>query len=289
MTAVAGPRPAAATAARRQRGFALLIVLWTMSLLALIGAQVTSAGRTEARLAANLRGSAIAEAAADAAVQEAAIRLLQPGAGRWQSGGTPYTVRLPQAVAVVTIDNEGRRLPLNTAPLPMLNSVLRQVGADARTAATLASQIADWRSPANFPLKLGAKAPQYRAAGRLYGPSNRPFRSLGELGLVLSMTPELLARLAPHVTPYTQSNPKPEIADPIILAAMREASADGAQALSFDESPTYDVTAVADAAGGGRFVRRAIIRLNGVSDSGTPTRAFDILAWREGLPGPLPD
>ena len=273
---------------RRERGFALLIVLWTTALLALIGAQVTSAGRTEARLAGNLRGSAIAEAAADAAVREAALRLLQSPPAV-QGAGARYVVRLPQAAVEVVVESESRKLPLNTAPLMMLASLLKLLGADERTAIVVATQIADWRSPANFPLKNGAKGPQYKAAGRLYGPPNRPFRSLEDLKMVLSMTEPLLGRLAPHVSVYTQSSPKAAYADPVVLASMREMGANGVQPLSFDEPPVYRVTARARASGGGEFIRRAVIRLNTGAEGANPTRAMDVLAWAEGPPGPLPD
>ncbi len=273
---------------RAERGFALLIVLWTTALLALIGAQVTSAGRTEARLAGNLRGSAIAEAAADAAVREAALRLLQSPPAV-QGAGARYLVRLPQAAVEVVVDSESRKLPLNTAPLMMLASLIKLLGADERTAIVVATQIADWRSPANFPLKNGAKGPQYKAAGRLYGPPNRPFRSLEDLKMVLSMTEPLLARLAPHLSVYTQSSPKPAYADPVVLAAMREMGANGVQPLSFDEPPVYRVTARAQASGGGEYIRRAVIRLNTGAEGANPTRALDVLAWAEGPPGVLPD
>ena len=275
-------------APRRERGFALLIVLWTTSLLALIGAQVTGAGRTEARLAANLRGEAIAEAAADAGVQEAALRLIQAGIGT-PTFAARYVLRLPQAAVEVTVENEGARLPLNTAPLPLLAAVLRRLGVEPGQSETMAARIADWRSPAPFPLKGGAKAPQYRAAGLAFGPPDRPFKSASELSMVLGMTPELLTRLAPHVTAYTQSAPRAQLADPLVLSAMQEVAAGGVQPLSFDELPIYRVTAVGRAAGGGEFIRRAVLRLGVAGDAGIPDRAFDVLGWFEGAPGAIPD
>jgi general secretion pathway protein K len=270
---------------RRQRGFALLIVLWTTALLALIGAQVTSAGRTEAQLAGNLRGAAIAEAAADAAVREAALRLLTPAGAKWVDG-PPYVLRLPQAAVEVSISSESSRLPLNTAPLPELMALIGLLGVDPGRARTIATQIADWRSPANFPLQGGAKAPQYRAAGRLWGPANRPFRSPEDLSLVLAMTPEVLTRLTPHISVYTQSAPKAGNADPLVLAAMRSLSENGGQPLNFDEPPIFRVIATARAAGGGEFIRRAVFRLNTLSEGGGPNRVIDILAWADGPPGP---
>ena len=55
-------------AAARSRGFALLIVLWTLVLIAFVVAQVTAAGRTEIRIAGNLAANAAAQAAADGAI-----------------------------------------------------------------------------------------------------------------------------------------------------------------------------------------------------------------------------
>ena len=264
---------------RRERGFALLIVLWTLGLLALIGTQVTSAGHTEAKLAGNLRGSAIAEAAADAAIDEAALHLIDPSGRRWIADGRSYLVRLPQATVLVQAATEQRKVPLNTVPTVLMAALLRHLGVDPRMAVVLAAQIGDWRSPANFPLRLGAKAPQYRAAGREWGPPNRPFRSVSELRLLLGMTPELYALLAPHVSAYTQSSPSVQATDPIVAAAIMEVAAGGLQPLSFDEAPIYDLTAVATSADGARFVRSAVIRIN-LPDEAAPTlRPYDVLGW----------
>lgn len=271
------------TQTARERGFALLLVLWTLALLALIATQVTAAGRDEAQIAGNLRASALAEAAADAAVDEAAIHLLDASRERWVADGPAYVVRLPQASVQVAIGDEARLLPLNTAPVAMLAAVIRLAGAESRAADVVASQIADWRSPAPFPLKLGAKGPQYAAAGRMFGPPNRSIRSLSELRLVLGMTPELLARLAPHVSAYTESSPSAEGADPLVRAAMTEVATGGITPLAFREAGVFRVTATATSAGGGRFVRRAVIRLGGTGGLGAVSRrAFDVLAWSSG-------
>ena len=43
---------------RRQEGFALLIVLWTLGLLALLGTQLLATSRQDAQIARNLRDTA---------------------------------------------------------------------------------------------------------------------------------------------------------------------------------------------------------------------------------------
>lgn len=277
----------------RERGFVLLLVLWTLALVALIGTQVTAAGRSETQIAGNLKAAAVAEAAADAAVSEAALHLLDASKARWVAGGV-YLARLPQANVEIGITDEARRLPVNTAPVALLTAVARLAGADPHTAKVLASQIADWRSPAPLPLKLGAKAPQYAAAGRMFGPPNRSIRSLSELRLVLGMTPGLLARLVPHLSAYTETSPVPAMADPLVRAAMAEVALEGISPLAFQEAGVFRVVAAATSVGGGRFVRRAVIRLSGAggssaggSSAGASPRAFDVLAWWSGDDGEM--
>jgi general secretion pathway protein K len=270
-------------ATTRQRGFALLIVLWSMALLALIGTRITAAGNGETRLATNLRAAAVAEAAADGAVFEALFHFMDGSGQHWPADGATRRIRLPRAVADVTLRDEGGKITLNNSALPLLHGLLRAVGAAPALAETLANQIADWRSPAQYPLRHGAKGPQYKAAGRDWGPPNQPFRSVDELGLVLAMTPDMLARLRPYVSPFIESAPKTSTADPVIQAALAEASASGAPLQAFDEPPTLTITADATTPGGGRFIRRAVVRLNTDLATNPGEPQFLILDWDQVL------
>ena len=63
----------------RSRGFALVIVPWSMAMLALLGTQLTSTARLQMRLAAAARDTAIAEAAADGAIQHVMFALCTGG------------------------------------------------------------------------------------------------------------------------------------------------------------------------------------------------------------------
>ncbi len=266
----------------RQRGFALLIVLWSMALLALLGTRVTAAGRGETRLAANLRASAVAEAAADAAVYEALYHFMDGSNAHWPADGLAHRLKLPQALADVAVVNENRKISMNNSALPLLHGLLRAVGVEPHLAQVLTEQIADWRSPTQVPLRQGAKAPQYRAAKRAWGPPDQPFRGFDELGLVLSMTPEIAARLRPYLSPYVESSPKAAETDPVIAAALADATANGAPPLSFDEPPVVTIVALALSTGGGRFTRRAVIRLNTDLASNPTQPQFFILDWDQG-------
>jgi len=189
-------------------------------------------------------------------------------------------VAMPQAQVAVTLMDETRKISLNYASPPLLRGLLRVLGVNPRLAAVLADQIVDWRSKSPRPRSLGAKWPQYRAAGRDWGPPNRPFRTVNELGMVLSMTPEILGRMRPYLSPYTYSEPKPDVAQPVIMAALAEAAKEGAApSLGFDLEPTLTITASAVSAGGGRFTRRAVIWLNSNAATTPNLPQFFVLDW----------
>jgi general secretion pathway protein K len=255
-----------------QRGFALLIVLWSGALLAMLGTAVTAVGRADAQVAANLRGNAVAEAAADGGVFTAIFHLLDRSATRWTADGTTWPLRLPGAAVQVTLLDEHAKVPLNYAPVTVLAVLLVELGADPPTATTLAARIAAWRGGNQ---KIGGAAP-YLAAGRVWGPPERPFRAAEELSLVLGMQAELVGRLVPHVTVFTSRVPSPGTTDPIVARALTRLSEGGIRLLGFDEPPVVTVVATAVAGGGARFTRMAVVRI-----SASASHPFELLDWRE--------
>ncbi len=258
-----------------QRGFALLIVLWTMILLALLVAEITSAGRSEAQLAANLRGAAVAEAAADGAETTAIFHYLDASALHWPADGLWHRLRIGDAAVAVSIIDEDGRVNPNTASLELLVALLRRTGVDPGAAAHLAAAMVDWRSPGPAPSAQGAKVPQYRAAGMAWGPPGGPFQSAGEIGLVLGMTPMLAARLRPHISVFTAGDVDPALADPVVRAALADANG-GVVPLSAGVSGarTLRITARAVASDGSRFTRTSVVRVD------PSTGEVATLAWR---------
>ena len=250
-----------------------------MALLALIGTRITAAGHAETQLATNLRANAIAEAAADGAVFEAVFHFMDGSAGHWPADGLAHRVVMPQAQVAVTMVNEGSKISLNNAPPPLLDGLLQALGVNRQLAGVLTEEIVDWRSMSRRPHIPGATGLQYKAAGRDWGPPNRPFRTVHELGMVLSMTPQILDRLRPYLSPYTYSTPNPDAAPPVIRAVLAEAAAEGTNSLGFDVEPTLTITASAVSARGGRFTRRAVIRLSSNAAAIPNVPQFFVLTW----------
>lgn len=270
----AAPRAWRAAGRGADRGFALLIVLWAVVLLALLATQLMAAGRTELQLAANLRGAAAAEAAADGAVQEAVFHLLDPS-DPWLADGAPRVLRVPGGRAVLRIEDEAGKINPNTASPELLRALLRRAGADGRTADGIAAAIVDWRFPSSQGQSGGAKDPQYRAAGRDYGPAGAPFRSVADLGAVLGMTPDLLTRLEPNVSVLTDTDPDLTVSPPLVRQVIQDLR--GSRPTTSRRRPLRTVTVSTQVAGdaGGRFGRRAVIRL-GIAPK---EPLFQVLTW----------
>jgi general secretion pathway protein K len=265
--------------AAREGGFALLIVLWTVGLIALVVTQLTAAWRTESQLASNLHAAALAEATADGAIHQAMFHLL---AGTWRPDGEPRLVHVGDGVAELRIENLAGRLNPNMTPLPVMRQLLVELGAAPQQAAALAAAIEDWRIDSDEPQPLGAKAPQYRAAGLAYAPTGQPFRSLDEIGLVLGMRPDMLAALGPHVSVFQEGDTDPALADPVVAKVLSatghaQSAAVAAPGEELGHALVAEITASAIVHNHVAFTRRAVVRFAAVT-SGNPT-PWRILAW----------
>lgn len=262
-------------AARREQGFALLIVLFTVALLALLATQMIPVAHTETQISANLHSDLVQEANADGAVYAAAFHLLDRSDSDWNMDGTIHRYRLPDGTITVRTTDEANKINLNTASPDLLRALLLGIGLDTATASGLAGAIVDWRET-DGPTPSAEKAQQY--AGRHYVPPEKPFRSLDELALVSGMTPNLLARLEPHLTIYSTYGPGPGTTDQVALAAITLLRTQGG-VLPFARDPSGEqvvqVIATATSATGVSFTRRAVLRI----DPGAQDLPYAILSW----------
>lgn len=290
--------------ARHPRGLALIAVLWTGALLAVLAAGFAGDTRTESRLARNRLANAQAEALADAGVHDAAWRLHErPWYELRPEGGTRYGFALDGGEVRVEITDEESRIDLNQAPAPLLAGLIEAVGGDPELAETMASRIADFRDPDQEPEALGAEDPAYRAAGLRHEAADAPFRTMEELLLVLGMDQALYDRLLPHLTLYSGSegiDPRHNAPERLLaIPGMTEDAVRTLGAMGPDDDPydvlddevlfeveeyflfsseiVFRVESVGRSAGGGVFVREAVIEL-----TGDPTQPFLVHDWRRG-------
>ena len=260
---------------KRERGFALLTVLWTLALLALVAAQLTTNGRSAVRAATNLRAGAVAELAADGAIHHAMLLLLR---GEWVPDGVPRELRVGGAVVVLRVVSENLKLNPNAATVPAQAALLRRLGVDDARAVQLARAIVDWRSPGPRSLAGGAKAAQYRAAGLPYAPANHGFDSIGELGLVNGMTPAILARLKQALSIYQEGDtPDLDVTAMSPAELQREMAKNPWSFGASGRVMVVAIEAVATGDAGGRFARRAVARLR--ADPSLDQAPYEVLTW----------
>ncbi|HEY4173676.1 MAG TPA: hypothetical protein VGM42_11670 [Rhodopila sp.] len=251
----------------REQGFALLIVLWAMVLLALLVTGIMGTGRTEAKLAGNLEVNARLQAAADGAVYNVIFQEMTKGSAPGQ---------IVHGATRILVEDEAGKINPNAASPELLRALLHHIGVDDGTAASLAAAITDWRDDGPTPSPGGAKAPQYIAAGRQYGPPQELFQSIGELANVLGMTPASLDRLAPHLSIYNTTEPQLAVADPVVAAALRDV-ADGQDTIASapSDSHVFSITATVSGPDGAQAVRHADVRV--ATDDHGPN--YNILTW----------
>ena len=261
-----------------QRGFALLIVLWSLVLLSLILTQLLSAGRMETQLAANLRNSAVAEAVADGAVQEALFHIVaRDGPSAWAPAGT-HTIRIGRDAAAVAIQDLSGKVNPNIAGTPILSAMFLLCGASPAGAVNLAHAIAAWRGDAEGSGNELVAA--YQSAGMGYLPPAAPMQTLAELALIVGMTQSIVDCVAPHMSLYQDAPAGLDSNDPFVARAARLAEQQGdpvPETQAAVGSPAVQITATATVTGA-RFVRRVTARLTPSADG----RPFRILQWDTG-------
>jgi general secretion pathway protein K len=263
---------------RRDSGFALLIVLWTLVLIAFLVLHLTATGRTEIRIADNLVANAVAAAAADGAVSEAIFNLSNPRPEqRWPVGGSPQVLTVGDCRVVVRLEDEAARVNPNLASPALMEALLRGLGSDPGNARQIADAIADWVGSSATPKTADVLEAAYRAAGRDYAPPGTPFETLDELGRVLGVTPALYAALKPHLTLFGPAEPQPG-ADPVVAAAVAQLPQLGGTPTPTAAAPqdvlTVRIIATAAGPGNAHVTRSAVVRIGSTLPQG-----YAVLAW----------
>lgn len=167
-----------------ERGVALVIVLWGVTLLSLLAASFAQSTGLAARRMLHAVEAAEARSRLDELLSVAVIALTQPDPlQRWHTDGKPHAVSLPGATGEVRVIAEAGRIDLNHAPPLLLQTLLRNLSGDAAAG----DRLAGW------------------LAARTAEKEGRPLLSIAELAAYPAMNAALYDRLAPAVTVHNQS------------------------------------------------------------------------------------
>lgn len=292
-------------AAGRQRGLALLLTVWLLTLLAVVAGEFVASGRVKAAAESNkrddLRGLALAQAGYRAALQaldgvtaltvDEQDRLLltyQDSADEVPAaeddvplGDGVYSWRISDESGLVDLNSEKRR--------NVLAKLLQQCGLEAGAERdTIIDSVFDW-SDTNRDHRLnGAEEDYYRALDPPYSCKDGPFDVVEELLLVRGVTPELFfgkvedgkrrPGLRDLVTTQPVGQPNPGTAPRAVVEALgltRPPQATPARPMGY-----FRITATGKPAGGAPARQlQAVVQWTEADDS----RPFALVYWNDTL------
>jgi general secretion pathway protein K len=295
-----------------QHGMVLVIVLWIVTLLAVMAGGFAYSMRVETRLATSAVERAQARALAEAGVAFALAWQLDPEAQKqWPPNGDPREWTFGGGRLRIEVTNASGLVNLNHATPELLKALLAGAGVEAGEQDRLADAIQDWRDPDDQRLPHGAEGADYRAAGWV-GPKDAHFESAEELGQVLGITRELRERLAGATTVFSyEPAVNPELAPARVLLALgldertvadyvetrARAAADGLSPppLSSDNpsffssgrSSVYHIAVAAETESGTAEILGTVFDAQGgggtsIQGGVTAGQGPRLLAWREG-------
>lgn len=292
----------------RQRGVALILVMWVIALMAVLLGSFALIARTENLESRHLFDTTAARYDAIAGLELAVFQLRNPDmTQRWVADGRTYEVPYEGANVQVAITNESGKIDINAADSATLTTLFQSIGLDLNAADALSDAIQDWRDADNQVRPHGAEAPQYAAAGLDYGPTNQPFRTVSEVQQVLGMNYDIFRKIEPAITVYSGTRtPNPAFAPYEALMAIPGMTAQLAQQILVTRQAmppgtsgalegltlpgggavvasgggvTYSIKAKATLQNGVSITFDATVRLGGMSSSGRP---YTVLRWRDG-------
>jgi general secretion pathway protein K len=291
-----------AATARTERGFALLLVIWVLALLAVLAAGVAADSSSEAVIARNRMESAQARALADSGVTLGILGILDPNpATRWRADGRSQQFRFADGSLTVALQDEGGKIDINAAPTELIGGLADEFGLVPDQRAALLEGIADRRSA----FKAASAPPPARLylGGDTYTAdlAGRPFADLSELRLLPGITRATYDRLLPYLTVYSESatlNPVTASRDALLAVpgispqevdfylGTRNQAAAGIEKPALSGADRYvqvgalhavTITTKGVTPAGASFTREAVVMIS----PNLPIRPYRILSWRQ--------
>lgn len=290
---------------KRQKGVALVLVLWILLLVTISTGAYTLTARMDQLEAHTVLSGTQAKMAAEAGINLAVLSLRDPDElTRMIPDGRSYHMSFEGIAVEVQVTDERGKLNINSADEEVFSNLLTANGLDSSDAGLLAAAIADWVDSDEIERADGAELPAYESAGLAVGPANRGFVMVEELLQVLGMSWDLYSAMAPGLTVYSDSSvPDPAYAPLEALMALPDMTAEDARnfveqrhseeslneleltlpngevAMARGRGLTYSILAKATMPNGIWDQVEATIRLGGSSDG----RPYRVLRWREGF------
>ena len=174
----------------RERGVALVIVLFTLVAIALVVSVFGRTTFTGRRVVANEAAHARAHAMLAAGLNRAIVALADPVRDRrWQPDGSVHDFAFAGGTVALSIADEGGKIDLNAAPAAVLKSLLAEFGVAEREATAIVAEIERRRAAA--------------APAATNNATRKAFHNIVELRAIDGISGPLYDALAPFVTVYS--------------------------------------------------------------------------------------
>jgi len=289
----------------RQKGIALVIVLWILLLVTISTGAYTLMARMDQLEAHTVISSTRARMAAESGINLAILSLRDPDElTRLVSDGRPYQFQVQDVQVEIQVTDERGKVDINAVNEATLLQLFQGHGLEGDDAVYLAAAVMDWADVDEMERANGAELPAYSSAGLDVGPGNRPFLMIEEILQVLGMPWDLFKKIEPGLTVFSESGmPDPAYAPVEALLAMPDMTEEdalnfvaerqsqdattgvgtvlpnGQVAMARGRGLTYSILAKATLPNGIWDQVEATIRLGG-SSTGLP---YKVLRWREGF------
>lgn len=206
----------------RERGIALISVIWILGIIAVLATMLATDSRNVIRSARGIMDLARARAIAEAGVSLALINILNGDpTSAWPTDGVAHRLSFDGAIVDVAIRDEGGKVDLNFASPELLHAMTAAAGIGGERAEAIVREILAWREPPvrRAPAIGGRTVTPF--PGRTYGPQQAPFAAVDELRLLPAVTHDIYARLRPYATVYSETGTvNPRSAPPALLAEL---------------------------------------------------------------------
>lgn len=202
----------------KSKGFALVLVLWVLSLLTLMASSFALSMHREVAATDYLKSNAQAITMAESGVAIAEYMLMTAGQNsanahqdrNWRTDGSIYQIIAGNARVRVRLLSETGKINIIMAEKGLLRALLQHApvpdGAekDPERITRLVDAILDWRDTNTTVRPNGAEENEY-PAGLKYNPRNSGFRVIEELQKVLGMDADTFTWLEPLITVYSST------------------------------------------------------------------------------------
>jgi general secretion pathway protein K len=199
---------------KNESGFALILTLVITALMVAVVVEMIHQVYVDTSLSRSFRDGQQASILAESGATGGARLLQMALSGRSytslsDSWATPLKLEDAAGSLEITVSEESGKINVNALVLPngeyepFTLAALQRLGTRLQLPGEIWSATADWIDIDDLPRSGGVETPYYQALKPPYSSRNGKLVTLNELSLVKGITPELLNKLRPYVTTFS--------------------------------------------------------------------------------------